>query len=232
MTVTAPPLTAPRRHHSALTIGIAVVAFAGVPAIWLPFAHDITPASELFNHGFMSLWFLAWPHLLAIPIAAGLVRWLDSGRLSNAERWSGRLLAAGSACVTGSIWVEAFSDGSWPWSAAEWTAFLVPLAMLAGWAALLLWVPRSGRAPGGLDAIVMMELAYLSNVVLCVLAAWDSGELQIGAYAVLLTATAYVVNSLAVVSGRVAPRQREPSPRLCHASKDQALHRGGSRPAV
>ena len=59
MTVTAAPLTAPRRRHSALTIGIAVVAFAGVPAIWLPFARDITPASELLNDGFMSFWFLA-----------------------------------------------------------------------------------------------------------------------------------------------------------------------------
>jgi hypothetical protein len=35
MTVTAAPLTAPRRHRSPLSIGIAVVAFAGVPAIWL-----------------------------------------------------------------------------------------------------------------------------------------------------------------------------------------------------
>jgi len=77
--------------------------------------------------------------------------------------------------------------------------------MLAGGAALGLWAPRSGRAPGGLDAIVMMELAYLPNVVLCVLVAWEYGELQIGAYAVLLTATAYVVHALAVVSGRVAP---------------------------
>ena len=34
MTVTAAPLTAPRRHRSALTIGIAVVALAGVPAIF------------------------------------------------------------------------------------------------------------------------------------------------------------------------------------------------------
>jgi len=206
MTVTAAPLTAPHRHHSALTVGIAVVAFAGVPAIWLPFVRHITPASELFNHGFMSLWFLAWPHLLAIPIAAALARWLVSGRLSNAERWSGRLLAAGAACVTGSLWVQPFSDGSWPSSAAEWTAFLVPLAMLSGGAAMSLWALRRGRAPGGLDAIVMMELAYLPNVVLCVLAAWEWGELQIGAYAVLLTSAAYVVHVLAVLSGRVAPR--------------------------
>ena len=156
----------------------------------------------------MSLRFLAWPYLLAIPIAAALVRWMASGRLSNAERWSGRLLAAGAACVTGSIWVESLSAASWPRSAADWTAFLVPLAMLAGGAALSLWVPRSGRAPGGLDAIVMMELAYLPNVVLCVLVATSLGALQIGAYAVLLTATAYVVHALAVVSGRVAPRSR------------------------
>ena len=202
MTVTAAPLTAPRWHRSALTIGIAVVTFAGVPAIWLPFARDITPASELLNDGFMSFWFLAWPHLLALPIAAALARWLLSGRLSNAERWSGRVLAAGAACVTGS---QLFSDGNSPSSAADWTAFLVALAMLAGWAALSLWALRGGRAPGGLDAIVMMELAYLPNVVLCVLVATSFGALQIGAYAVLLTSAAYGVHVLAVLSGRVAP---------------------------
>jgi len=197
MTVTAAPLTAPRRHRSALTIRITVVALAGVPAIWLPFVRHITPASELFG-----LWPLAWPHLLALPIAAALARWLVTGGLSNAERWAGRLLAAGAACVTGS---QLFSDGNSPSSAADWTVFLVPLAMLAGGAALVLWALRSGRAPGGLDAIVMMELAYLPNVVLCVLVATSGGALQIGAYAVLLTSAAYGVHVLAVLSGRVAP---------------------------
>jgi hypothetical protein len=42
--------------------------------------------------------------------------------------------------------------------------------------------------------------------VLCVLVAWEYGELQIGAYAVLLTSAAYGVHVLAVLSGRVAPR--------------------------
>ena len=204
MTVTAAPLTAPHRHHSALTIGIAVVAFAGVPAIWLPFGSDVTPASALFEGGFLlRLWPLAWPYLLAIPIAAALVRWIASGRLSDAERWAGRLLAAGAACVTGS---QLFSDGNSPSSAADWTAFLVVLAMLAGWAALSLWALRGGRAPGGLDAIVMMELAYLPNVALCVQVATGWGEhLQIGAYAVLLTSAAYGAHVVAVLSGRVAP---------------------------
>jgi hypothetical protein len=206
MTVAAAPLTVPRRHHSALTIGIAVVAFAGVPAIWLPFGRDVTPASALFEGGFLRLWPLAWPCLLAIPIAAALLRWMASGRLSNTERWAGRLLAASAACVTGSIFVEPFSDGNSPSSAADWTVFLVALAMLAGWAALSLWALRSGRAPGGLDAVVMMELAYLPNVVLCVLVATSWGALQIGAYAVLLTSAAYGVHVLAVLSGRMAPR--------------------------
>ena len=202
MTSTAAPLAAPRRHRSPLSIGIAVVAFAGVPAIWLLFGRDVTPASSLFEGGFLRLWPLAWPCLLAIPIAAALVRWIASGRLSDAERWAGRLLAAGAACVTGS---QLLSDGNSPSSAADWTVFLVALAMLAGWAALSLWALRGGRAPGGLDAIVMMELAYLPNVVLCVLVATSFGALQIGAYAVLLTSAAYGVHVLAVLSGRVAP---------------------------
>ena len=204
---TAAPLPAPRRHRSAFSIGIAVVAFAGVPAIWLPFAYRITPASALFDNGFFHLWPLAWPHLLAIPIAVALVRWAVSGQLSNAERWSGRLFAAGAACATGSLYVETLFDGNWPSSAGDWTAFFMPLAMLAGGAALALWALRSGRVRNGLDAIVMMELAYLPNVALCLQAATGGGEhLQTGAYAVLLTAAAYGIHVVAVLSGRLAPR--------------------------
>jgi hypothetical protein len=203
------PIPAPRRHRSAFSIGIAVVALVGVPAIWLPFAYRITPASALFDDGFFHLWPLAWPHLLAIPIAAALVRWAASGRLSNAERGGGRLLAVGAWCVTGSLFVEPISHGNWPSSAGDWTAFFVPLAMLAGGVALAVWALRGGRAPDGLDAIVMMELAYLPNVALCVQAATGGGEhLQIGAYAVLLTSAAYGIHVLAVLLARPAPRSR------------------------
>ena len=201
--------SAPRRHRSAFSIGIAVVAFAGVSAIWLPFAYRISPASALFDDGFFRLWPLAWPHLLAIPIAATLVRWVASGRLSNPERWCGRILAAGAWCVTGSLFVEPVFHGNWPSSAGDCMAFLVPLAMLAGGAAMAVWALRTGRAPDGMDAIVMMEMAYLPNVVLCVQTATGGGEhLQTGAYAVLLTSAAYVIHILSVLSGRLAPRSR------------------------
>jgi hypothetical protein len=209
MTTTAAPLTTPPRHRSAFSIGTVVVAFAGVPAIWLPFAYGISPASALFDGGFFRLWPLAWPHLLAIPIGAALLRWAASGRLSNAERWCGRLFAVGACCVTGSLFVEFFIHGNWPASAGDWTAFLVPLAMLAAGVALAVWALRSGRAPDGLDAIVLMEVAYLPDVVLCVQAATGGGEqLQLGAYAVLLTSAAYGIHILAVLLGRLAPRSR------------------------
>ena len=200
-------LSASGRHRSAFSIGIAVVAFAGVPAIWLPFAYGISPASALFDGGFFRLWPLAWPHLLAIPIGAALLRWAASGRLSNAERWCGRAFAAGAWCVTGSLFVEPFFNRNVPSGASDWMAFLVPLAILAGGAAVAVWALRSGRAPDGLDAIVMMEMAYLPNVALCVQAATGGGEhLQTGAYAVLLTAAAYGIHVVAVLSGRPAPR--------------------------
>jgi len=94
MTATAAPFPTPRRHRSAFIIGIAIVALVGVPAIWLPFSYEILPASALFDNGFFRLWPMAWPHLLAIPIAAALLIWVAWGRLSNVERWCGRLLAA------------------------------------------------------------------------------------------------------------------------------------------
>jgi len=90
MTTTAAPVFALRRHRTPLSIGIAVAALAGVPAIWLPFAYDILPASVVFD----DQWQLGWPYLLAIPTAAALVRWVVRGRPSNAERWCGRLVAS------------------------------------------------------------------------------------------------------------------------------------------
>jgi hypothetical protein len=201
----ATPLTAPPRHRSAFSVGIAVVALAGVPAIWLPFAYGITPASVLFDDE----WQLGWPYLLAIPIAMALVRWVASGRLSNAERWGGRVAAVGACCVTGWIYAGISFDGNLFPGSREALMGLLPLAILVGGEALTVWAMRSGRAPDGLDAIVMMEAAYLPNVVLCVLMAgsWDQ-RLQPGAYAAVLTSVAYVIHVVAVLSGRLAPRSR------------------------
>jgi hypothetical protein len=200
MTTTAAPLSAPRGHRSPFSIGAAVLALVGVPAIWLPFAYDTSPASALFEHGFFNLWPLAWPSLLAVPIAAALFRWVASQRLSIVERWSGRLLAAASYCVTGWFYVWTIVDGNWPSAPSEWIGFSVLIVSLTGGAALAVRALRSGRAPDGLDAVVMMEVAYLANAVSCLLSFSD--ELQIGAYAVLLTSVVYGVQLLAVqVSG-------------------------------
>ena len=195
----AAPLAGTRRHRSALNLGIAVIALFGVPAIWLPFAYHTSPASALFEDDFFRLWPLAWPHLLAIPIAVALFRWVASGHLSNGERWSGRLFAAAAGCVTGWPFIWAILHGDWPSGVGEAFMGLMPLVILICGAALAVRALRSGRAPEGLDAVVMMEVAYLANVSLCLLAAGDWGRnLQIGAYAVLLTSVVYVIQIVAV----------------------------------
>ena len=84
---------------------------------------------------------------------------------------------------------------------------LMPLVILVCGEALAVWAMRTGRAPDGQDAIVMMEVAYLPNVVLCVLVAggWDQ-PLQLGSYAALLTSVVYVIHILAMLVTRPAPR--------------------------
>jgi len=201
MTIAA-PLVAPRQHRSPFSIGIAVLALAGVPAIWLPFAYGTSPASALFEGGFFKLWPLAWPFLLAVPIAAALFRWVASQRLSSVERWSGRLLAAASYCVTCWFYVRTILDNNWPSAASEWFGFSVLIVILTGGAALAVRALRSGRAPDGLDAVVMMEVAYLANAVWCLLSFSD--ELEIGACAVLLTSVVYGIQLLAVQLSRPA----------------------------
>jgi len=198
MTNTTAPLNASRRYRSALSIGVAVLALAGVPAIWLHFAWSTSPASALFDRG---LWTLAWPLLLAVPIAAALVRWAVSKRLSTGERWGGRLLAAAAIGVTGWFYLGTSFDGEWPsraseWLLLEWLSFLAPLVILIGGAALTARALRTRRAPEGLDSIVMMEVAYLANAALCLLAFAD--QLEIGGYLVLLTSVVYGSHALAV----------------------------------
>ena len=192
----AAPLFAPRRHRSAFSIGVAVLALAGVPAIWLPFVYHTTPASALFEHGFLAPWPLAWPSLLAVPIAAALFRWVASGRLSSVERWAGRLLAAASGGLTGWFAVRLIFDGDWPSDAGQWLMFAVLIVILTGGAALAVRALRRCLAPDGLDAVLMMEAAYLANAGLCLLLYWD--WLEIGGYAVLLTSVAYGLQLLAV----------------------------------
>jgi hypothetical protein len=223
-TTTAAPLFTPRRHHSAFSIGVAVLALAGVPAIWLPFAYHTSPASALFEHGFFNLWPLAWPSLLAVPIAAALFKWVASGRLSSVERWSGRLLAAASCCVTGWFYVRTILEGDWPSGASEWFGFSVLIVILTGGAALAVRALRSGLAPDGLDAVVMMEVAYLANAVWCLLSFGD--DLEIGGYAVLLTSVVYGVQLLAVQLSRpTGAEAAEPAAALSCSS-------GASRPNV
>ena len=203
MMIAAAPVAAPLRNRPVFSFGLAIVALAGVPAIWLSFAHSTSPASALFEHGFFNLWPLAWPHLLAIPIAAALFRWAARRRLSHVERWCGRLLAVAACCATAWLYVGANFDGNWPSDVREWIGFFLPIVILAGGAAFTVWAVRSGRAPDGLDAIMLMEVVYLNNVVLCLQAAGGlSDGLELGGYASLLTSVVYVLHMVAVLSSR------------------------------
>ena len=210
MTIT-PPVVGPGRHRSPFSIGTAVMALAGVPAIWLSFAYHTSPASVLFDCGdgfFSGLWILGWPHLLAIPIAAALVRWVASGRLSSAERRGGRVLAAASGALTGSIYLGAPFHATGQSNPADWIAFLAPLAILICGAAICVRAVRTGRAQDGLDAILLMEVAYLTNIPLCLLAAggWDA-RLEIGGYLALWTSAVYGLHLLSVIRPRLAPER-------------------------
>lgn len=198
MTTTPSPRVA-SPHRSIFSIAVGLVGLAGVAAIWLPFAYSTSPARAVTDG---DLWYLAVPFLLAIPITAAYAWWTASGRLPTGAQWGARVLAACSMAVTALFYASTVRKENWPDSGAkDWAAFLMPLAIAAGWALLAYrWRPgpQTATAP---EAIALMEVAYLVNAVLCLLA--FAGEFDLGGWISLVVSAAYAAHAIVVVKRSV-----------------------------
>lgn len=180
--------------HSWFTLLTSLIGMAGIPAIWLPFAWGFSPA------GVMDWLWLAWSSLLAILISLANMRWIGWGRMSKAEQWGGRLLAAASIIVICLSIADIFLTIAGPTLVWDWVALLITLAVAAIWAFLMFrWWPNN-LDTGALEAIALMEVAYLATAIFCLLSFSVPGlDLNFGGYLVLLASVAYAAQATAII---------------------------------
>ena len=191
-----PPAAAARVDRTPLTLAVALLSLAGAAAIWLPFAWSTSPAKAIVDG---DLWYLAAPFLLVAPIAAAWFWALLKGSLPQGAQWAARVLAGCAMAVTALFYARAMREGNWTsGSLDEWLAFLVPLALAAGWAALMVrWRPGR-RDAGAPEAVALMESAFLPNAALCLQA--FAGERQIGWYVSLAVSAAFAAHVVATAT--------------------------------
>jgi hypothetical protein len=197
---TPSPETAPVKS-TALGIVAALLSLPASAAIWLPFAWSTSPARALTDG---ELWYLAVPFLLAIPIAGAHAWTLARGSLSGAAQWGARALAGGAMAVTALCFAKLLREENWPGPhAGEWLAFLLPLAVSAGWVTLMAR-SRPGRRPfETAEAIAIMEAAYLANAALCLISFADMR--QAGWYLTLAASAAFAAHAVAAAAGSRRP---------------------------
>jgi hypothetical protein len=168
------------RFHLLLT----TVGAIGIPAIFFPFAWSTSPIGAAVEK---DLWRLAWPFFLPVLVTAANARWLFTGRISGAERIIEYLAGAAMFCITLSLYATM---PGWPTDLRTWIGLSLPIG--AGViAAITILRVRRNKMQSPIAAIVPMQLAYLANCLLCLASFW--GAWEIGAYCVLLTAVAYLI---------------------------------------
>ena len=214
-------LPAAHDPRSRLSLIVAIVGLAGVPAVFLPFTSDTSPLKvaaqfPLLRQGpadyFLGgLWRLGVPLMLAILVTAGTFRWVVSERLTRAERVAGYLAALVAAACFLSIFFTYGSDDaqSAPSGFIEWFMVALPWVASAAGAYLLRRNSRAG-VPDAVNVIAAMQIVYVSVAVIC-LAAYASSGWQIGAYLVAVTTLVYLVHIVAV--SMAAPGHPAPAPK-------------------
>lgn len=197
------PLPAAHNPRSRFSLGVAIVGLAGVAALFLPFAYDVSPLTAvgtMFSDDYFlnRLWPLGVPFLLAMLITVGTFRWVVAGRFSRAERLVAYLAALVAACCLLSLYF-AYGSGDAqgaPSGFLDWFMVALPWVGSAAGAYLLRRNSRSG-VPDAANAIAAMQIVYVIVAVICLVAYASSGW-QIGAYLVAVTTAVYLTHIVAV----------------------------------
>ncbi len=159
----------------------ALLGLAGIIVLFLPFTGDESPLSAAAGQ----FWRLALPFFLAVLVSLGSLRWIVAGRLSHFEATAGCLASMSAACLTLTLYLQDIS----PSDLRDWVSLLVaPIVLIVG--GVLVVISRRRGLPLGLTTLMSLQIAYLANCLLCLVAFF--GEWQAGAYFALLTALVYL----------------------------------------
>jgi len=173
-----------RQHaqRSIVHLLLTIVGMTGIVGLFLPFTFGTSPVDAVSDK---ELWRLALPFFLAVLASAASIRWVISGSFSGAERAIAYVVSASMAGVTLSLW---FPDR--PVTMQDRLAFVSPVPILA--LGFYFLIRNSRMEPSReFNPVMAIQIAYLANAVLCLIAFFGGWEL--GAYCALVAALAFVL---------------------------------------
>jgi uncharacterized membrane protein (UPF0136 family) len=171
---------------------LTAIGAAGIPAIILPFTFEMSPLAAVRESDF-SLWRLAWPFFLPVLILPAVVRWLFLKKHSQIEIIAGYIVGTAILGITFSAYLLVYE---WPWNTRSQIAFLSPIIILA-FGIFIVLRNRKKLIPGPAGAIVVMQVAYIANCLLCLITSIDGW--QMAAYLSLATSVAYLAQIILLV---------------------------------
>ena len=182
------------RNANLLLTGLGI---AGIAALFLPFVGNISPMDASFEED--PFWKLALPFFLSMPVLAASIRWIVSGSLSRPERNVAYTIGLAIACVTLSI----YWSGDWfdeLGSVKGWITTFNPIAVLLLGVYLLFRKSHANRIRH-FRPVMALQVPYLANALFCLIGFGtdDWFALQAGAYCVLLTVVAYLLQIILVL---------------------------------
>ena len=184
------------RNRSINILLTAISGTAGIAALILPFAEDMSPLRaviELFPiYGFNWFWefsLIAIPFFLSVLISAAYARWLITGALIKLER--AFAYTASSITLLSLFYFEFFLITLYDTEilVEPWWWLSVPIGVLMLFACVYNVIKNLKDKES--NVVVAMQYAYLINFYLCFVLFFS--ELQIGAYCAVVTSCVYLI---------------------------------------
>ena len=169
---------------------LTVSGTAGIAALFLPFTWDISPTEAVVLR---ELFLLAIPSFLSVLVSAAYVRWMISGLLSRPERAIAYVASSMMAFSTLYYIISGMLRGfDWlkPFDVRDWLIVVIPVLTLLSGVYFVIKKLRN-KGPKEVSAIMAMQIAYLSNALLCLIGFF--GVWEIGAYFVVVTSIVYLL---------------------------------------
>ena len=186
--------------HSRIQWFLTIAGLSGIASIFLAFTPGFLPSStpglfegvspldvvvELRGDLYNIFFLLGAPFFLSVIISAFIIRWSLSGRFSLLEQVIIYLIGLLMMAVVISTNFRVSSN-----SGAMMTVIFSASFLIAG-IFLVIRNHRLGKFKN-LGSTMLMQTAYLSNGMLCLIGFWKEGW-QIGAYFTLVTVIVYAV---------------------------------------
>lgn len=184
---------------------LTAIGAAGIVALFLPFTYDYSPLRAMFFDDWAAgAWPLGAPFLLSIPVTLASARLILFGPLSRIERLAAYAssVAAASVIIWWTVTFVSTISSLCPRSClvTDWVIVALPLTTLAAGGAMLVHLRRNPRWEVA-NPIMAMQLAYLANALMCFIGFSDT--LQVGAFAAVATAVAYVLQVVLIAMAQL-----------------------------